>query len=161
MMPATHVRLDELAAEGSLLLTREPEAAAQRFAEAHDLAIELGLQAEAMALSTLIARSWSLRGSLAHSIHFARRALREGPQAPNPHYTLARVCEKAAASSAQSGKHIRALFLLTLTASEYSAAAALHTEEERKQGLEEIADDVRRLAQEAFTRCWRSGEREP
>lgn len=60
---STEARVHALGNEGARLLTREPALAAAKFEEAHDLAIRIGMAVQSSSLSSLIARSWSLRDS--------------------------------------------------------------------------------------------------
>jgi len=149
---STEARVHALGNEGARLLTREPALAAAKFEEAHDLAIRIGMAVQSSSLSSLIARSWSLRGSLVQCIRFSRRAVREGPCVPGAYSTLGHFCEKAAVQDARAGKLRRALILFIAAARAYATAAEHQGDVDKAQTLQEIAKNLRQTAEETFVR---------
>jgi hypothetical protein len=132
--------LERLAEDAARLLTRNPEAAADGFERAHELALALGDGSKAALLSVLVARSWSVRGSTAQAIRFSRRAVREAPRLCSPYYTLGHFYEKAAGRASGRGYSRRAIVLF-MSAHNAFAAAAEATDGELDQ------DDMKRLAE--------------
>lgn len=150
-------RVGDIAQEGSRLLTKKPALAAAKFEEAHDLALQVGMTVEASALSTLIARSWHLRGSPSRCIYFSRRAVREAPLSSGAHYTLAHFCENAASLAIRDGrdaKPARAVVLFLVAAHAYGVAAHLHEDPSHRKSLNETAERVRVAADDVFVRWW-------
>ncbi len=140
--------LNRLAEEGAHALTKEPAAAAEKFEQAHELALGLGQSDMAASLSTLIARSWNLRSSLAQCIRFSRRAVREAPKTSGPHYTLGHFCEKAAARALRSGKKRRATACFLAARSAFESAADFSDEPSQRASMKAAAEDCSRQAQQ-------------
>lgn len=120
--------LDRLAHEGALRLTKHPASAAQFFEQAHALAVGLGRAEQAAALSSLLARSWYARGSMARCLCFAHRAVREAPQSSHSHYTLWRFADEAASLASSAGKPRRAALLRVVADASLKARSALEPE---------------------------------
>lgn len=122
------VELDRLANEGASRLTKQPAWAARYFEQAHALAIGLGRMDLASALSSLLARSWYARGSMARCLRFARRAVREAPQSWQSHFTLWRFADEAASQASSAGKRRRAAMLRMVADASLNAKSALDPE---------------------------------
>ena len=118
---ATEARVRELGDEGAGLLPHEPALAAMKFEEARDLALHVGMTTIASTLSSLVARTWQLRGSPWRCIHFSRRAVQDEPQNGGAHSTLAHFCQKAATKAKASGKLKRSLHLILVWERELSS----------------------------------------
>jgi hypothetical protein len=139
--------LNRLADEGAHALTKQPAVAAEKFEQAHGLALGLGKAETAASLSALIARSWHLRRSLAQCLRFSRRAVREAPETSGAHYTLGHFCEKAANRASRSGKVRRAILFFLSARNAYDSAADFSEELSQQVRLKAAAEDCSREAQ--------------
>ena len=139
--------LNRLAEEGASALTKQPALAAAKFEQAHELALGLGQAETAASLSTLIARSWNLRSSLAQCIRFSRRAVREAPDTSGPHYTLGHFCEKAAARALRLGKKRRATLCFLAARNAFNSAADFSVEPTQRASMKAAAEDCSNHAQ--------------
>jgi HD-like signal output (HDOD) protein len=131
--------MERLAAEGAPLLTTQPAAAAELFERAHDIALALGAADYAASMSTLIARTWTLRQSLVRSIRFSHRAVDESPTNAHAFYTLGHFLENAAMLSERAMKGGRAAILYRAAGDAFTNAAKYGSEADARTRMHEAA----------------------
>jgi hypothetical protein len=115
--------MERLAAEAAPLLNTQPAVAAELFERAHEIALSIGALDYAASMSTLIARTWTLRQSLVRSIRFSHRAVDEAPTNTHALYTLGHFLENAAIFAERSGKLGRATILYTAAGMAFTNAS--------------------------------------